>query len=79
MAGIDNSRWRVLAVTSENDFDKIKKHLDDYKIPFDVGIIPYTQMQKSRLMYTPMTLVIGTDGEVKKVWPGLWKRGFNLS
>jgi peroxiredoxin len=36
-------------------------------------------MRRARMLFTPMTLIVDTNGDVKKVWPGLWKKGFDLS
>ena len=71
---LDTTLWRILAVTSEENYDKIKTHLEEHKLQgFKVASISREEMQKSRMLYTPMTLIIGTDGEVKKVWAGLQK------
>ena len=71
---LDPDSWRVLAVTPEADLDKIKAHLESHKLSnVKVASVSREEMQKSRLLYTPMTLVVGTDGEVKKVWAGLQK------
>lgn len=71
---LDPTLWRILAVTSEENYDKIKTHLEEHKLnSVKVASISREEMQKSRMMYTPMTLVIGIDGEVKKVWAGLQK------
>lgn len=71
---LDPTFWRILAVTSEENYDKIKTHLEEHKLnSVKVASISREEMQKSRMMYTPMTLVVDTDGEVKKVWAGLQK------
>lgn len=75
---LDPTLWRILAVTSEENYDKIKTHLEEHKLnSVKVASISREEMQKSRMMYTPMTLVVGTDGEVKKVWAGL-RKNINL-
>lgn len=71
---LDPAFWRILAVTSEENYDKIKMHLEEHKLnSIKVISISREEMQKSRMGYTPMTLVVDTDGEVKKVWAGLQK------
>lgn len=76
---VDPNRWRIVAVTSEDNMDKIKDHVEEYKLnSLKVASVAQTDLRGARMLFTPMTLVIGTDGEVKKVWPGLWKKGFDL-
>lgn len=76
---LDRNRWRVLAITSDDNYDKIKDHLKEYALNnIKVGIASNTEMRKARMIFTPMTLVVNTDGKVQKVWPGLWKKGFDL-
>lgn len=71
---LDPTLWRILAVTSEEDYDKIKTHLEEHKLnSVKVASVSREEMQRSRMVFTPMSLVIGTDGEVKKVWAGLQK------
>lgn len=71
---IDQDRWRVIALTSENDAEKIKPYVEDHKIPnAQIATMPLAEFRKARMLYTPMTLVIDRQGEVKKVWPGLNK------
>jgi len=71
---LDSTTWRILAITSEENYDKIKAHLEEHKLDtVKVACIRREEMQKSRMMYTPMTLVVDIDGEVKKVWAGLQK------
>lgn len=79
MQNIDHSRWRVLAVTSEKDIDKIKTHLEEQKlIDIKVGAMSPEDIRRTRMVYTPMTLIVDGNGVVEKVWPGLWKKGFDL-
>lgn len=79
VAKLDNSQWRVVAVTSEENLDKIKEHVAEYKLQnVIVGSMSQADIRQSRLMYTPMTLVVDVDGGVKKVWPGLWTKPFDL-
>lgn len=79
VGNIDYGRWRVIAITSENDYDKIKKHLEEHKLSnIKTVTMPLEDMRKARLLYTPMTVAVYTDGEVKKVWAGLWKKKFEL-
>jgi len=76
---VDPNRWRIVAVTSEDNMNKIKNHVEEYKLDnIKVASVAQTDLRGARMLFTPMTLVIGTDGEVKKVWPGLWKKGFEL-
>lgn len=77
---LDPTLWRILAVTSEDDYDKIKTHLEEYKLKINsikVVSISREEMQKSRMLFTPMTLVVDKDGEVIKVWAGL-RKNINL-
>ncbi|MGB7069549.1 MAG: hypothetical protein WBD22_08645 [Pyrinomonadaceae bacterium] len=63
-------------MTSDDNSDLIKAHLKEHKFnDVNVGSISPEEMRKSRMLFTPMTLVINADGEVKKVWAGLWKNG----
>ena len=76
---IDYNHWRVLAVTSEDNYDKIKNHIEEHKLSnIKVGSMSKEDIRRARMLYTPMTLALGTDGEVLKVWPGLWKKSFQL-
>lgn len=76
---LDQNRWRIIAVTSEDNADKIKTHIEEYKLnSIKVASMAQADIREARMLFTPMTLFIGTDGEVKKVWPGLWKKGFDL-
>lgn len=75
---LDND-WRVLALTPEQDHETIKNHLHTHSLRnIKVGSVSQDDMRKARLGFTPMTLALGSNGEVKKVWPGLWKKGFEL-
>jgi hypothetical protein len=77
---IDPSRWRILAVTSEDNYDKIRTHIEEHKLSnIKVGSMSKEDMRRARMLFTPMTLIVDTNGDVKKVWPGLWKKGFDLS
>jgi peroxiredoxin len=76
---LDKERWRVLAVTTETNLDKIKDHVAEFDLTdMKVGSFSAEDARGARLLYTPMTLVVDPNGEVKKVWPGLWKKGFDL-
>jgi hypothetical protein len=77
---IDYSRWRILAVTSEDNYDKIRTHIEEHKLSnIKVGSMSKEDMRRARMLFTPMTLIVDKNGDVKKVWPGLWKKGFDLS
>ena len=76
---IDYSHWRILAVTSEDNYDKIRNHIEEHKLSnIKVGSMSKEDMRQARMLFTPMTLILDTNGDVKKVWPGLWKKGFDL-
>lgn len=76
---LDQSRWRVLAISSESDLDKIKNHLTEHKvINVKAGSVSPKYMVDTRMLFTPMTLVIDPAGNVKKVWAGLWKKDFEI-
>lgn len=77
---IDEKRWRVITITSEPDINKIKEHQEKYEIEnLNVATITSKELLTARLGFTPMTVTIGTDGTVEKVWSGLWKQPFDLS
>lgn len=77
---IDYNHWRILAVTSEDNYDKIRTHIEAHKLSnIKVGSMSKEDMRQARMLFTPMTLIVDTNGDVKKVWPGLWKKGFDLS
>lgn len=77
---LDKSRWRVLAVTSESDLDKIKNHLIEHNLTnIRAGAISPQVVTDTRMLLTPMTLVLDPAGNVKKVWAGLWKKDFEIS
>jgi peroxiredoxin len=77
---LDYTRWRVLAVTSEDSYDKIRAHIEEHGLSdIKVGSMSKEDMRRSRMLFTPMTLIIDANGEVKRVWPGLWKKGFDMS
>jgi thiol-disulfide isomerase/thioredoxin len=76
---LDKEGWRIFAVTSETDLDKIRGHIEEFGLTgIKIGSLPSEDARNARLLYTPMTLAIDSSGEVKKVWPGLWKKGFDL-
>lgn len=71
--------WRILAISSEDDAEKLKSHLASQKIEnIKVGTLEMGEMRKARMLFTPMTIVVDMNGEVKKVWPGLWTKEFDL-
>lgn len=71
--------WRILAISSEDDSEKLKTHIEEQKIEnIRVGTIAAVEMRRARMLFTPMTVAIDAKGEVVKVWAGLWTRGFNL-
>lgn len=79
VGNLDKDHWRVFAVTSEDDLDKIKKHAEEHKIDnVKFGSISGEDMGRARMRYTPMTLAVSETGEVEKVWPGLWTKNFEL-
>lgn len=74
-----DSGWRVLAVSSEDDLEKLKAHVDEQKIEsIKVGTISVDDMSRARMSFTPMTIALDSKGEVVKVWAGLWTKGFDL-
>lgn len=76
---LDKDRWRVFALTLEDDLEKIGKHLDEHELKgVKAGSISKEDAQKARMRYTPMTVATDQHGEVKKVWPGLWTKAFEL-
>jgi hypothetical protein len=71
---LDSKIWRVFAITSEDNFEKINTLLVEQKMDsIKVASISREEIRKARLVFTPMTIAVGSDGEVKKVWAGLWK------
>lgn len=77
--GLDKSKWQVLAVTADSDFEKLRDHLSKYGLEsFKVVSMTKADLERSRMRFTPMTLALSPSGDVKKVWPGLWIKGFEL-
>ncbi len=76
---LDTGTWRVFAISSEDDPIKMKAYLEEYNIEnIQVGSVASADMRRARMLLTPMTLAVDRDGEVKKVWGGLWTKGFDL-
>ncbi|MEQ1603481.1 MAG: hypothetical protein ABL999_01280 [Pyrinomonadaceae bacterium] len=70
---LDPSRWRVLGLTGEKDPAIVEKHLEQMNIGnIKVLLISPNDLRKTRLLYTPMTIVVNTAGQAENVWPGLW-------
>ncbi len=70
---LDHSKWRFLAITRERDSEKVKAHLREYKFDsIQTGLVSPQEMDKSRMVFTPMTVIIDESGKVTKVLPGIW-------
>lgn len=79
MRNIDSRNWRVLAISSEDDLEKLRANLESMDLEnIRVGTVAAAEMRKARMLYTPMTIAVDAHGEVKKVWSGLWIKGFDL-
>jgi peroxiredoxin len=77
---LDTEKFRVVALTSEQDRDVVRRHVaNNGLMDLDIRIISAEDMKSARLMFTPMTLLATPDGTVAKVWPGLWVKEFDLS
>lgn len=76
---LDPHVWRVIAVSSEGDYETVKAHFEQNGIDnLKVGLIDMKEMHRHRLLFTPMTLVLDSNGTVKKVWTGLRTGEFGL-
>ncbi len=76
---LDRRQWNVIGVTSETDSSIIAKHLKENDLAeLDVRIVSSKAIADARLGFTPMTILVDSQGLVGKVWAGLWTKGFNL-
>jgi len=77
--GLDPSDWKVLAISSEGNHESIESHLEKWNLEGAMaGRVTLDVIKKTRMLFTPMTIVIDKEGEVRKVWPGLWTKGFDI-
>jgi|CXWL01.1.fsa_nt_gi peroxiredoxin len=76
---LDAGNWKVLAISSEEDLEKLKAIIKDENFEnIKVGSVGTDEMRRARMLFTPMTIAVDGTGEVKKVWTGLWTKGFDL-
>jgi peroxiredoxin len=79
ITNLDPHGWRVLAISSEDDTEKLEALMQEQNIQnVRVGTVAQVEMRRARMLFTPMTIAIDAQGEVKKVWSGLWTKGFDL-
>jgi peroxiredoxin len=75
---IDTSRFDVLGVVSDKEDKKaVFEHADGFgyfkaKTPLPVLFASNDVLASYKLMATPTTLLIGSDGNVEHVWVGKW-------
>lgn len=82
IARADRSRFEVIGLASDAED---KRRLEEYLRRFDCGEGSQTPLRVAlvsdevrrayKLTATPTTLVVGADGVIEKVWPGLWDAG----
>ncbi len=69
------NKWRILFITRRINNNDIKAHLNSNGLGnVEVYSVSSADASKARLTFTPMTIVVDPNGEVEKVWTGLWKR-----
>ena len=77
---IDTKIWKVFAISSEQDTEKLKALMAEQGIEdIKTGSVSLSEMRQARMLFTPMTIAVASDGEVKKVWAGLWTKEFDFS
>ena len=74
-----DQNWKILAVSSETDREKLKLHMLEQGFEnIQVAMVAADDLKRARMGFTPMTVALDANGEVVKVWAGLWTKGFDL-
>lgn len=73
VSNASHQNYAVIAITTETNVKAIIDFTKKYGIEnWKVLIVNSEQAQRSKLLATPVTLVINNKGVVEKAWTGLW-------
>lgn len=65
--------YEFIAITTEDNIQTVQRYLDFYGVEdWNVWIIKPEDARNAKLSATPITVILGSNGEAEKVWVGMW-------
>lgn len=73
------SDLQFIAISSESNIEHLREHVANHGLDgIRIAVASAAELRKSRMSFTPLTVLVDRDGKVENVWPGLWTTGFDF-